>query len=332
MASDWNGKALRDNYTNDAGYYDDGALKRTLRYVNEIQRDIASGGDWPNLVMKLKKRIKAGSQHVDVSPQIPEAPTVQTSAEGALTAGKKCRVKVTFVVFDEDELEYSSIESEPSPASAEVTPADENLKLLLTNIPTYDGSSSILPNKVHRRIYLKQGDEDYKLVGTIADNDTNTYEIEADPTSTIAPPEHSMVEHLTSDDISILTSSMNLKEETIDAIEKYDPGMTAKGIPRYYARITNTKILLYPRPATDTTISYWVKRRPSRIFAEEDRAIQLDRDLENVLDAGINWKWMKFKQDAEWTNMLEHYKQLKSEAKAEKVKRNGKVQKIKVVC
>lgn len=332
MASVWNGKELQNYFTEEAGYSDAKSLDRTLKFLNEIQGDIASSADWPNLKLKLKKLIRRGTQKLDVSPQIPEAASIQLSSGGALTTGKACKIKITFVVFDEEEQEYSSIESEPSPASNEITPSDENQKILITNIASFDGATNILPNVIHRRVYLKQGDGPYLLVATLTDNDANQITIDANPSSTIEPPEQSMVEHLSSEDITISIGSMSLSEQSLDEIQKYDPGMTAVGTPQYYARISETKILLYPKPSTNLTITYWVKRRPSRIFAEEGRAIQLNRSLEEILDVGVNWKWLKWKRDEDWQTMRALYVDMKSQAKAEKIQKGGKYSKVKVVC
>lgn len=332
MASVWNGKELQEYYTEEAGYSDSRALTRTLKFLNEIQNDIASGADWPNLKFKLKKLIKRGTQRVDVSPQIPEAPAIQISAGGALTGAQAYRVKVTFVIFDEEGQEFSSIESEPSSPSNEVIPTDENLQILVTNIPSYEGSSNISPNIIHRRVYLKQGTGPYLLAATLTDNDANQVTIAANPSSTIEPPEQSMVEHLASEDITLSIGSFTLKEQSLDEIQQYDPGLTATGTPQYYARISETKILIYPKPSTNVTLTYWVKRRPSRIFPDAERALQINRSLESVIDVGVNWKWMKYKQDSEWMTMYNLYEDMKSKAKAEKIQKGGKFSKVKVVC
>jgi hypothetical protein len=330
MASVWNGKELQASYAEEAGYGDSKSLARTLKYINDIQTEIATSADWANLKFKLQKIISSDSQKFDISPQVPEAPSIELSTDGTLTAGKECKVKVTFVIFDEEKQEYSSIESEPSPASNSVTTSAGNQKIKLTNIPSLEGDYD--SEMVHRRIYLKIGSEPYFLAATIKENDSNTATIDAIPSSTIEPPEQSMVDHLSAEDIAIHAGSRVLVEASIDDIQKYDPALSSVGTPVYYARISDTKILIYPRPSSDITISYWIKRRPSRIFPEEDRSIQLSRSLENVLEVGVTWKWMKYKQDADWSQMYDLYRELKSQAKAEKVLKGGQFSKVRVVC
>lgn len=331
MSTVWNGSTLRDNYCQENGFTDTTSKARTLRYMNEIQKDIASGFDWPNLKFKLKKLIASDSQGIDISPQIPSAPSVAASAGGALTADSACLIKVTFVLFDEAGEEYSSIESQPSVASSSVTPTGANLTLTLTAIDTYDGSTTVKPTTIHRRIYLKQGTSDYLLSKTLEDNTTTTTTIAANPSSTIEPPEFSMVDHLADEDPIIQASGIFLVQENLDEILKWDPNLSATGTPRYYARVSPTKIFLYPRPSAELTISYWVFRRPSRIFADSDRAIQLDPSLETVLQVGTDFRWFKYKQESDWPEMRELYNQMKSEARNEKVQTGGQSLRIKVV-
>lgn len=330
MSSALNGSTLRDNYCQENGFTDTTSKARTLRYMNEIQKDISAGVDWPNLKFKLKKLIASGSQEVDISPQIPSAPTVAASAGGALTADSACLVKVSFVVFDESGEEYGSIESQPSDASSSVTPTGTDLTLSLSAIDTYDGSTSVKPATIHRRIYLKQGTGDYVLAKTLEDNTTTSTTIAANPTSTIEPPEFSMVDHMSDEDPIIEASGRFLEQVKLDDILKWDPNLSSSGTPQYYARVSPTKILIYPKTSSSLTLSYWAFRRPSRIFADSDRPIQLDPSLELLLQAGVDWKWFKYKQEADWYSMYELYERMK-EAAILKVKTGGQFHRIKVV-
>lgn len=332
MSSVWNGETLRDNYCRENGFTDDTSKARTLRYLNEIQKDIASGFDWPNLKFKLKKEIASGGQEVDVSPQVPSAPTLALLAGGTLTAASACLVKVTFVLFDEASEDYQSIESYPSAASNSVTPTDGvDQSLTITGIDTYDGSTSVKPTTIHRRIYLKQGTGDYVLAKTIEDNTTTTTTITANPSSTVEPPEFSMVDHLADEDPIIEASGRFLTQEKLDEILKWDPNLTATGTPEYYARISPTKIFLYPRPSAALTLSYWVYRRPSRIFADATRVIQLDPSLEILLNTGVNWKWDQYKKDSDWFDQYKLYEEMKQISRGEKVQTGGQYMRVKVV-
>lgn len=332
MSSNWNGSALRTNLSQEAGFTDSTSLARTLRYINEIQEDIASAYFWPNLKFKMKKLIAASTQEVDLSPQIPSAPTLAALAGGSLTADSACLVKVTFVLFDESGREFSSIESEPSAVSNSVTPTGANLSLTVSAIDTYDGSTSVKPTTIHRRIYLSQAAGDYKLAKTIEDNTTTTTTITANQTSTIEPPDQSMIEMLSHEDPIIELSGRTLYQEKLDNILKYDPNLSSSGTPIYYARVAPNKIILYPKPSAELTLSYWVRRRPSRIFAEADRAVQLDPALKNVLNMGVAWKWDFYKRDQDHPLTFDQYDAMKSKAINDKGKTGGQFSTVKVVC
>lgn len=332
MSSTWNGSALRTNYTQEAGFSDSSSLARTLRYMNEIQKDISSGFNWPNLKFKMKKLVSANEQEIDLSPHIPSALTLAALAGGSLTTAVACTAKVTFVLFDEAGKEYGSIESEPGVASNSITPATTDLSLTVSAIPLYSGSTSVKPTTIHRRIYLKQGTGDYLLAKTIEDNTSVTTTITANPSSTIEPPENSMVDRMSSESPFVELNGRTLTEVKLEDILQFDPNLSTSGTPDCYARISPSKIFVYPKPSASFTLSYWVYRRPSRIFADTDRAIQLDPSLESVFEVGVNWKWYKYKQEGDWKFMFELYERMKSDAKQEKVKTNGQAMKVKVVC
>lgn len=332
MSSTWNGSALRTRFAQKFGLDDTTSLARVLEWMNEIQEDICSDYDWPFLKFKMKKLINASEQEIDISPTIPSAPTLATSSGGALTADSVCYVKVTFLVFDESVKEFKSIESEPSVASSSATPTGGNLTLSLTNIPTYSGSTSVLPTTIHRRIYLKQGSGDYVLATTLQDNTTTSTTIASNPTSTIEPPEYSMVDHMSGEDPIIELNGRVLYENKLDDILKYDPNLRSSGTPQYYARVSQDKILLYPKPSASFTISYWIYRRPARIFIDTDRAIQLDPSLKTAFDAGVKWKGDEFLDRDGQETKLSNYEVLKEKARGSKGEVGGQALRVKVVC
>jgi hypothetical protein len=249
MSSTWTGSALRTRYAQKYGYTDTTNLARVLEWMNEIQDDMCSEFDWSFLKMKMKRSVVAGEQEIDISPQVPTAPILVLLAGGSLTADSAVYVKVTFVLFDESGKEFASIESEPSIASNTVTPITGSLSLTIIGIDTFDGSTSVQPARIHRRLYLKQGSGDFVLAKTLTDNVTTTTTITANPTSLIEPPEHSMIECMSGEDPVIELSGRTLYESKLDDILKYDPNLTATGVPQYYARTAKNKIFLYPKPS-----------------------------------------------------------------------------------
>lgn len=300
--------------------------------INDIQDDIQVSHSWPQFKMKIKKQVVSGEQEIDISPQIPSAATIALLAGGSITTASAVYVKVTFVLFDETGKEYGSIESEPSVASNTVTVSAGNLSLTVTAIDTYDGTSTVKPTVIHRRIYLKVGTAAYFLSKTLEDNTTTSTTITVVPTSVCEPPEYSLVSLLAGEDPIIEGSGVALYENKMDDLLKYDPNFTSTGLPTYYARLNSTKIFLYPRPSSSYTLSYWIYKIPSRIFADTDRAIQLPHELKEVLDAGMVWKFYEDKDSDGQESKKMNYEARKQDAKGIAGRSGGQALSVKVVC
>lgn len=331
MSSTWNGSALRTRLAQKYGLTDATSLARMLEWINEIVIDICSVYKWPFLLFKLKKQIISGEQEIDFSPQIPSAPTLALLAGGSLTADSPVYLKVTFVLFDESGKEYSSIESEASVASNTVTPTGGNLSLTVTGIDTYDGDTAVKPTTIHRRLFLKSGSGDYVLNKTLADNTTVTTTITAVGTSTIEPPEESMVDLVDGAPL-IEGSGITLYEKDFDEIKRCDPNLSATGTPQYFSRISNNKIFLYPRPTSTYTLSYWVKRKPSRIFADTDRPIQMPESFKPILDAGTTWKGYEYKDSDGQETKKANYERLRDDAMGTKGTTGSQAKTVRRVC
>lgn len=330
MSSVWNGSALQDKYVRKYGFRDDAAKARVLVWINNIQKDIASSHKWPFLRFKMKKQVVLGDQEISIAPQIPSTPSLALAAGGTLTDATVFKVKVTFVLFDESGREVDSLESEPSLAGS-ITTTTGNQTIDLTNIDLYDGVSTVKPVTIHRRIYLKSGTNPYYLATTLEDNTTTIASLSTVTDSVIEPPEYALVSCLSGDPI-IEGSGNFLSENSLDEILKYDPGLTSTGTPYYYARVTDDKIMLYPRPSSTYTLSYWVYRIPSRIFADTDRPIQLQAALEEVLEAGVVWKGYEDKDQDGQESKKENYKRIRDESKGILGRVGGKAMTVKRVC
>lgn len=332
MSSTWNGSALRTRLAEKNGFSDTRSLERTLEYMNEVQRDIADHGSWPTFKFKMKKLVAAGTQELDVSPQVPSAPVLAALAGGSLPTATAYRVKTTFVLFDEGGQEMYSLESEPSAQSNEITTAGTDLSLTVSAIDTYDGVATVVPTTIHRRIYLKKATGDWLLAKTLEDNTTTTTTITADTTSVIEPPTESMIKELSPEDPTIDSSGRSLRENNLNDILRYDPFNTSRGTPEAYARTGKTKIRLYPPPSTAITLSYWVYRYPCRIFADTARVVQLPESLKPVFDAGVTWKFYEYKDSDGQESKLANYEGLKVKFLGKYAAPSGQFGTIKRVC
>lgn len=333
MSSTWTGAALLTRFYQKYGFSDSTSQLRVLEWMNEIQEDICASHNWPFMKMKMKKYIAAGVQDFTLSPQIPSAPTIALLAGGSLTADTEVSIKVTFEIFpDASNREYDSIESEASVASNAVTPTGSDLSITITGLDTFDGDDSVYPVHIHRKIYLKVGDGDYYLAKTVSNNTATSTTITANTTSVIEPPEYSMVDAIAPEDLLIEGSGQVLYQNQLNDIINYDPNLTQSGTPQYHARLGAKRVFIYPKPSAAITISYWIYRKPARIFNDSSRVIQLEPALKKVLDAGVTWKSYEYKDQDGTEGKLQNYEMLKSDAAYDVGKSNNHPNTVQVVC
>lgn len=315
MAAVWNGSALQIRFVQKYGINDTASYVRVLEWMNDIQDDIQAYCGWPFLKFKMKKQVVSGEQEINIAPQIPSTVTIALASGGSITTASICYVKTTFLLFDEGGREIDSLESEPGLESNAVTTTGSTLSIAISAIPLFNGTATVKPTVIHRRIYLKIGSSPYYLSTTLTNNTATTATITTVPTSIFEPPEYSLVSLMSSEDPFIEGTGVSLVKEKLDNILKYDPTFSASGTPSYYARTGTEKIFIYPKPSSTYTISYWVYRIPSRIYADTTRPIQLLHSLKETLEAGVTWKFYEFKDQDGQESKKANYERKKEEVK-----------------
>lgn len=189
----------------------------------------------------------------------------------------------------------------------------------------------IHPTLIHRRVYLKQGSNPYYLAKTIEDNISTTTTITTDPDNTIEPPEYSMVEELSDEDIYIESNDSWLVQKSLAELVAMDPSLSSTGTPYFYARISKQKIIVYPKPDTTYHLSYFIKKKPSRIFNDSLRPLQIPSELKKILDAGVTWKGYEYRDRDGQESKLSNYEQLKDSAWTKKGIMSGEFGAVKEV-
>lgn len=315
MSATWTGSAQLTYFLQKAGLGTGTTITaKMLGWMNEIQENISGSYKWPFLKFRLKKQFASGDQEVDFSPQIPSAPTIAALAGGTLVDSSVYRIKTTFVIYDASAREENSIESQPSDASNAITVSGSDLSLTVTALDTYDGTSTYEPTVIYRKIYLSKDGGDYYYYSTISNNTATTTTVTAPTSSTIEPPQYSMVEYVADEEVFDRSTSTILAQSKLNDILRYDPGLSATGQPSDYAMVTETRGFLYPKLSAAKTLSYFIYRRPAQIFNDSTRILQLDPSLRAVFEAGVTWKIFEHKDQDGQQGKLDNFEALKEKA------------------
>jgi hypothetical protein len=316
MSQQWNGKALIDWFG--VRLWDSSTTFRgyIIDWINEIQNDLVADLPIDHYLFQMKKLLPTEQEIIDLSPQIPSAATAAIASGGSLTEDSSYKVYFTFVLWDADQKKY--IESELSEAATEVTATATDKTINLTSIDVYDGTTTIEPQTIWRRVYVAKkasGESSYGEAfysQDIEDNTATTLSITAEPSSTITAPSYTEVGELSSKHSYFSPGNRFLRREDMNRIKRFDPDSSTSATPSYFDFVGSERIILYPKLSSGATtaqrtLSYYVYRRPHEIFYDVTRPVDLPIDFRKALVEGVDWKAYEFRDRAGKESKAQNY-------------------------
>ena len=273
-------------------------LAKTIGWINEIQDNLTQEIRIPYYEINLKKLLPTQQDVINLSPQVPDAPSAAINSGGSLVDGTSYKVYVTFVIWDDDVKRY--IESEPSLASGVVTGTSTNKTIDVTSIDTYNGDTSYRPTTIYRNIYVAKTDSngDYGdpfFSSQITDNTTTTATITSEPTSTVSPPSDSEIDMISEKQMTWAAGTNYLRKQSRSILTRYSPDVNQDSTtPYYFDFVGHDSIYLYPRldsSSTDAqrTLLYQVYRRPHEVFYDATRQMDMPIAFKRALKCGVKW-------------------------------------------
>jgi hypothetical protein len=300
MSAAWNGLDLQTEFSEHLSDTSTGFKTRILGWMNDIIVDISSRHNWDFQLVKGKKILTALEEEQTLLTSPPSAPSVVIAAGGSLTENSVYRVGVTFVDSNGAETKLGS-------ASASVTATAVNKTISVTAIPT---SSEALVTK--RRIYLQKDGGNWYFQSEIADNTATTTSITAETTSLIEAPDYAPIRIISGN--PFIESSSQLEYRAIDQLRLLFQGSFSSGTPSFWSSLGHERVLLYPKPSSAMTLSYYYYKLPARIYASTDSFPDIPVFLKSAFRAGVIARGYEFRDRAGQESRLLNYEQQLSRA------------------
>ena len=279
-----------------------------IRWINQVQNDLMGEVPVDFYQFQCKKVLTGAQEILDLSPEIPAAPTAVIAVGGSLTDGTSYKVYVTYIIYDQDLKRF--VESEPSLASAVSLGTSVNKTISVTAIDIYGAETTIVPTTIYRNIYVAKKASTDSAYGEplfysqIANNTATTVSITSEPTSTVTPPSDSEVSQLSSLQMFFKGSTANsyqiLTRVDQNKLRRSSTAGATSSSPQFFDFIGTRSIFMLPSLSTslsDTqrTLSYYFYRRPHQIFYESDRVIDIPYEAFDALEQGVVSKMYFFR-------------------------------------
>jgi hypothetical protein len=327
----WNGLDLVNEFSKALGDTTSAFKTMVLGFINDGMKEVATAHQWPFLREKGKVVLTQGNDTHSIVLAKPSAPTVAALAGGALVADIPYKVLVTFYEAQ------SKVESIAGEESETIIPTGADLSITLSDIAV-----STCPLVTARKVYISKNGGLFQYHGTIAHNLSElpgateldpptpvTYEITADTSSPITPPEESSIHMLDGD--FYLEGTRIIHGTSVQDLIYRSGAFSSSGTPEIWAPINQEEIQVYPNPATDRVASFYYFKIPAKVYALRSSIPQLPSWLYHDLRNYVIWRGYDFRDRAGTESKKLNYDQdLKTtiSRKGKAIKRSGRVRSV----
>ncbi len=281
----WNGLSLVNEFANELGDTSTAFKLKVLSYINDGAKDISSSHRWAQMRKRGKKTFASGLSNHSLTLGEPAAPTVALSAGGSLVDGSSYKFLITF------HESKSGAESVAGIASASVTPGAGNNSADLSAIPL-----SLDPLVTSRKVYVSKAGGSYAYHSSINDNTTVIATISTDTSSVVTPPIEGHIEYLDGD--LFIEGSRILDGKTLQDFNFQTAARDSSGTPQIWSPVNEEEVEVYPKPSSDTEISFYYYKKPAIIFGTTSSIPELPSFLYEDLRRYVMWRGYDYRDRA----------------------------------
>lgn len=281
----WNGADLITDFSAELGDTTTAFKAKVLGWINDGIREIATSHEWPFLREKAQVVLTASQDRQDITMGRPSAPSVATASGGSLADGSTYSFRVTYYESVAD------VESIEGAASANASPTGANLTVNLSSVPV-----SPNPLVTARKVYVSKDSGAYYYHGTIADNTTTTYSVSSDTSSTITPPKEQPIFKFDGD--LYISGTRVLKKYAIQRLIDDVNGVWSTGTPLVWALVNDNDIIVYPKPSSAETVSFYYFKLPRQVFDLSTSVPQIPAWMYHDLYNYVMWRGYAYRDRA----------------------------------
>jgi hypothetical protein len=314
----WNGADLVDDFSAELGDTSSTFKTKVLRWLNDGIRDISTSHQWPFLREKGKVILTSGQDTHSIVLSAPSAPTLAALSGGTLTDATSYKVLITFYEG------ASGVESIAGEESASLTTASPNQSITVSGIPV---SSSTLVTA--RRVYLSKAGAAFYLYSTISNNTATTTTITADTSSTVTPPDENAI-HMVDGDF-YLEDERIIEGYSLQRLIFETNGIVSNGTPLVWAPINQEDILVYPRPGSNISATFYYFKLPGKVFNSSTSRPEIPSWLFEQLHDYVIWRGFQYRDRAGQESKKLNYDQglrMAISKKGRAIKRSGRVRSV----